>query len=96
MVDRKAALSRIAVGDIFHAECPNGAGLICLTELVTKAAIRARTLPNQRSIEFDRESGMSRSRCSIDSTTPLPVEIREVLLRSRKGTAHGKTAIAWR
>lgn len=47
MDDRKDALRLLAVGEIFHAEAPNGASLICLTLAVTETGIHARTVTTQ-------------------------------------------------
>ncbi len=83
MTGRASTLASIAVGDIFHAECPNGASLICLTLEVTEHAIRARTVTTQREYEFDRRHGLrlgGQQRCAIDSVATLPSEIQGVLL----------------
>ena len=77
---REIALRNIAVGDIFHGTCPNGASLICLVTSVTEATIHARRVTTQEDIEFDRELGMNRSSdgrvlATIDSVAPLPADI---------------------
>jgi hypothetical protein len=85
MTDRAAALNNLAVGDIFHAESPNVASLICLVMAVTKTTIQARTVTHQMHLEFDRQTGVAewgdnRVPCVVDSVTPLPVDIHNVML----------------
>src|SRR6266404_266350 len=83
MADRKTALRNIAVGDIFHAEAPNGASLICLTRRVTETIIYARRVTTQSYHEFDRATGVEeceRDPCTIDSATPLPADIHRIIL----------------
>lgn len=86
MTDRSAALRNLAAGDIFHAESPNGASLICLVTSVTETVIRARTVTTQRLLEFDRHAGVAKwgaesVLCTIDSTEPLPAEVHNVMLQ---------------
>jgi len=81
--DRMAALSRLVVGDIFHAECPGGASLICLVEAVTDDRIKTRRVTTQDRVEFDRRTGHTvgdEVSCTIDSIAPLPVDIHNVML----------------
>jgi len=85
MPDRKTALGNLAVGDICHAESPNGASLVCLVLSVTETTIRTRTVTTQLHIEFDRQTGIAewgdeRVLCTIDSTARLPSEIHDVML----------------
>jgi hypothetical protein len=85
MLDRKAELDKLAVGDIFHAEAPNGASLICLVVSILESTIQARTVTTQRQFKFDRhtgvaESGEDRVACTINSIAPLPVDIHNVML----------------
>jgi hypothetical protein len=85
MADRKAALNNLASGDIFHAESPNGASLICLVMSVTEATIHARTVTTQKHLEFDRQTGTAKwgdesVPCTVDSVAPLPVDIHNVML----------------
>lgn len=84
--DRHAALSKVNVGDIFHATSANGASLICLTTSVTETMIEARTVTTQMCLVFDRQTGVAAwgtlpVLCRIDSTAPLPPEIHEAMLR---------------
>ena len=76
MADRSSALARIARGDIFHAEYPNGASCICLTTAVMATTIHARRVTTQDDLEFHRETGIESGDkevlCTIDSTEPLP------------------------
>ncbi|MGA8078705.1 MAG: hypothetical protein WBD53_14770 [Xanthobacteraceae bacterium] len=86
MADRNALIRSLANGDIFHAEAPNGASLICLVLSVNKTSIRARRINTQEELEFDRETGKAESGgeripCQIDSVAPLPAEIHGVFLR---------------
>src|SRR6266481_834231 len=85
MDDRWTALGSLAVGDIFHAESPNGASLICLVMSVTETAIRARTVTTQLHLEFDRLTGVAewgdqQVPCTIDSIAPLPSKTHHVML----------------
>ena len=83
MIDWKRPLTRLLVGDIFHATCPNGASLICLVEAVTDDRILARRVTTQDNVEFDRSTGVTvgnEAPCTIDSIAPLPLEIHNVML----------------
>ena len=85
MRDHKALLGNLAVGDIFHADSPNGASLICLVVSVTESTIHARTVTTQTQLEFDRQTGVAvwgddQVPCTIDSTAPLPLEVHNVML----------------
>lgn len=84
MIDRKAALHHIDVGDIFHAEGSNGASLICLTLSVTDATIQARTVTTQYPVEFDRETGIAEwgsGQAVIDCTDVLPEDIFRIMMQ---------------
>jgi hypothetical protein len=82
--NRKKLLRQIVVGDIFHAEAPNGASLICLTTKVSKTIIEARTVTTQKHYRFSRTTGLGQSearvKCAIDSVAPLPIDIHNVML----------------
>ena len=83
MFDWTRPLSRLVVGDIFNAECPNGASLICVVEAVTDDRIKARRITTQDHLEFDRLTGATlgyKVPCTINSVAPLPVEIHNVML----------------
>jgi hypothetical protein len=85
MADRKTALMKLGVGDIFQAESPNGASLICLILSVTKSAIEASTVTTQMHLIFDRQTGIAKYGkkpilCTIDSIAPLPEEIHNVMV----------------
>ena len=85
MADRGAKLSCLLPGDIFHAECPSGASLICLVEAITDGRIEARRVTTQDHVTFDLSTGLSlpddgEARCVIDSIAPLPVDIHNVML----------------
>lgn len=85
MTKREAPIRDIAVGDIFHAEAPNGASLICLAMYVDDGHIRARAVTTQHIYYFDRQTGIAeagedRVPCKIDSVTPLPPHIYNVML----------------
>jgi hypothetical protein len=85
MPDRESALRKLAVGDIFHANSSNGASLICLVLSVTEETIQSRTVTTQVSLEFDRRTGNAKWGeepiiCTMDSVTPLPVEIHNTML----------------
>ena len=84
MPDRKTLLSRLVVGDAFHATGPTGASLICLTVSVTETTIQARRVTTQEALEFDRQTGIEKcddGRVSrIDSVAPLPQAVLNVIL----------------
>jgi len=84
MPDREALIRNIGVGDFFHATCPNGASMICLTTAVSDMAIQARRITTQEDLEFDRTTGLEKGPYGgpgrIDSVAPLPPEIHTVFL----------------
>lgn len=85
MNNREAKIRGIAAGDIFHAEAPNGASLICLALDVSKEHIEARVVTTQHVYQFDRKSGIAeagedRVPCEIDSVTHLPLRIHNLML----------------
>ena len=85
MADRVSKLSRLVPGDIFHAECPSGASLICLVEAIANEKIEARRVTTQDHVTFELSTGLSlpddgEARCTIDSIAPLPVDIHNVML----------------
>ncbi|WP_146014143.1 hypothetical protein [Trinickia dabaoshanensis] len=85
MIAREAVLRNLVVGDVFHAESPNGASLICLVTQVDEISIYARTVTTQVQYLFDRRTGLSGSNndqvtCTIDSIEPLPVEVYSTIL----------------
>ena len=80
MSHRKILLARLAAGDIFHAEAPNGANLICLVVSVDETDLRARRITSQDDLVFNRQTGMTEDGDIIDSVAPLPDEIHNALL----------------
>jgi len=80
MAGRKSLLSKLDVGDIFHAEAPNGASLICLVVSVDENDLRVRRITSQDNLIFDRQTGRTRDGDIIDSVEPLPAEISNALL----------------
>jgi hypothetical protein len=83
MIDWTRPLTRLLVGDIFHARCPSGASFICLVEAVTDDRILARRVTTQDKVEFDRSTGATlgdEATCTIDSIAPLPLDIHNVML----------------
>jgi hypothetical protein len=72
-------------GDIFHADEPGGASLICLVTRVDEDLVEARTLTTNVRFIFERETGKSiwssnGMSGNIDSIAPLPPEIHNILL----------------
>jgi len=57
MLDRKTLIGKLDVGDIFHAEYPNGASCVCRVLSVNEAAIHARRMTTQENLEFERQTG---------------------------------------
>jgi|SRR5580700_4214148 hypothetical protein len=85
MLDRKALIGNLDVGDIFHAEYPNGASCVCRVLSVNEATIHARRMTTQENLEFDRQTGIERvndgqAQAVINSVAPLPTEIHNVFL----------------
>ena len=85
MLDRKSLLTRLTVGDIFHAVAPNGASCVCRVLSVNDAIIHARRMTTQENLEFDRQTGIEKASdgealAVINSVAPLPPEIRNVFL----------------
>lgn len=85
MADRRTLLGKLVVGDIFHAQAPNGASYICLVLAVSDVTIRARRVTTQENVEFDRKTGIERddnghAPAIIDSVTPLPPEVHNVFV----------------
>jgi hypothetical protein len=86
VIDREILLRGLTEGDIFHAESPNGASLICLITNISETQIQARTVTSQLHLEFDRRTGVAewaedRVECTIDSIEPLPIDIFNLMLR---------------
>ena len=99
-MDRKTLIGALDVGDIFHAEYPNGAKCICLVLSVADSAIQARRVTSQENLEFDRQTGVERAGgedalAIIKSVAPLPAEIYNVFVElDRKYAAvHGDNDI---
>jgi hypothetical protein len=85
MSERADSIKNLSVGDIFHAESPNGASLICLVTSVTIASLHARTVTTQKDYEFDRRTGVAlsgpeRCPCIVDSVKPMPPEVPQTFL----------------
>jgi hypothetical protein len=87
LTDRKLLLGKLAEGDIFHAESPGGAKLICLVTSVSETVIEARTVTTQMHFHFDRQTGVGTGKwgdvsviASISCVAPLPEDIRDVML----------------
>jgi hypothetical protein len=85
MLDRKTLIGNLDVGDIFHAEYPNGASCVCRVLSVNDATIHAKRMTTQENFEFDRHTGIERvndgqAQAVINSVTPLPPEIHNVFL----------------
>ncbi len=84
MTEREAALRKVAVGDMFHAclRSDGGPSYPCLTLQVREDRIFARRVTTQSVHWFDRATGaeIDDGRIVIDSVTPLPDDIREIML----------------
>ncbi len=87
MTDRKEVLFNLVVGDIFQATDAKGVGQFCLVTAVTDTTIHARTMTTLYLLEFDRKTGQGELKgkiatipCTIDSVTPLPVDIHNIML----------------
>jgi hypothetical protein len=85
MAGRETPIRNLGVGDIFHAEYPNGASCICLVLSVNQYSIKSRRITTQEDIEFDRQTGIEKQENAqpvavIDSVAPLSAEFRDVFL----------------
>ncbi len=85
MPNRETLIRNIKIGDIFHAESPNGASMICLATAVSDTTIQARRITTQDDLAFDRNTGVGQSArrrvpCTINSVAPLPPEIHDIFL----------------
>ena len=81
----KSVLSRLTVGDIFHASCPSKASFICLVAAVAEDRLASRRITTQEHVDFELATGLTlpgsdEVRCRIDSIAPVPVAIHNVLL----------------
>jgi hypothetical protein len=100
MLDRSFLIGNLRVGDIFHAEYPNGAKCICLVLSVNDSTIQARRVTSQENLEFDRQTGVEKAGgeevlAVIDSVAPLPADIHDVFLElDRKyGAVYGQKEV---
>ena len=89
MIDRNTCLANLSVGDIFHAEYPNGASCICLVLSVNQTTIYARRVTTQQTLSFNRQTGVEEAAADqpqavIDSVAPLPPEVRNTFLEMNK------------
>jgi hypothetical protein len=85
MISPRISLGTLDIGDLIHAEHPDGPKLIGLTLEVTATRIRVRNICRQEVMEFDRQTGLSVSGddavpWTIYSTEPMPPELHEALL----------------
>lgn len=100
MLDRRTLIGGLRVGDIFHAEYPNGAKCICLVLSVHDGSIQARRVTSQEILEFDRGNGVEkRGRgyplAVINSVAPLPAHTHNVFveLDRKYGAVHGQKEV---
>jgi hypothetical protein len=89
MTDRGTCLRKLCVGDIFHAEYPNGASCICLVLSVDETTIQARRVTTQQNLSFDRRTGVEEvapdePQAVIDSVTRLPPDVHNTFLEMDK------------
>lgn len=85
MPDWKSVLSQLDIGDIFHASCPSPASYICLVKAIAEDRIISRRITTQEDVDFDLTTGFTlpfseKPRCRIDSITPLPPAIHNIML----------------
>lgn len=85
MPDWKSVLSRLDVGDLFHASCPSKASYICLVKAMAEDRIISRRITTQEDVDFELTTGFTlpvseETRCRIDSIAPLPAAIHNVML----------------
>jgi hypothetical protein len=84
MANREAVLHNIKVGDIFHAEAPNGASMPCQALTITDKAIEAQRMfmPGEI-LRFDRTIGLEQGKKggAWKTVIPLPDDIARLILR---------------
>jgi hypothetical protein len=106
MIDRKAALRSVGVGDIFHVEEESGPTRVCLATSVTEHLIVARSITTQDILKFDRHSGVATQQFHgvnfdwvIKSVARLPPDIHEIMLgldrRFREAANQGAKDPRW-
>jgi hypothetical protein len=100
MKNRKSLLSTPRAGNIFHAQAPNGASLICLVTSISQDTIQARRVTSHETLEFDRVTGLEKVAegepvAVINSIKPLPPEVHDVFvaLDRKYGAVHGKKEV---
>jgi hypothetical protein len=59
--NREAQISKLSVGDMFHASFPNGATRIFMVTSVNNRALAARAITTQENFDFDRTFGRAKS-----------------------------------
>jgi hypothetical protein len=89
MTDRNTCLRNLSVGDIFHAEYPNGASCICLVSSVEGMTIYAKRVTTQENLSFNRATGVEdvhpgQPQATIDSVAPLPPDIHNTFLEMNR------------
>jgi hypothetical protein len=82
--NRETQISKLSVGDMFHASFSNEATRICIVTSVNNRTLAARAITTQENFDFDRTFGRAKSLegavCTIDSVYTLSTETRDVLL----------------
>lgn len=82
MPDRETMLQNLALGDIFHAQSPNGASLVCVVTALYQGAIYARRIHTQDNLKFDRKTGVevANAKTRIDCVAPFPPDIHKIFV----------------
>jgi hypothetical protein len=84
MANREAVLRNITVGDIFHAESPNGAGMPCQALTITDKTIEAqRMFMPSEILCFDRNNGLEEGKKggAWKTVIPIPDDMARLILR---------------
>ena len=82
--DRESKIRAITVGDIFHAESPNGASMPCQALTITDRTIEAqRMFMRDEILRFDRTTGLEQGKKggAWKTVIPLPDDMARLILR---------------
>ena len=98
MVNYFKAIKDIRAGGIFYAEAADGSRLVCLATSVERTTIYAKSITTQIYITFNRQTGegtwgnFDPIPCYIKSVTPLPKDVRDVILELESKYNHKQTS----
>jgi hypothetical protein len=84
MPNRETVLRTLMVGDIFHAQSPNGASLVCVVTALDDGTILARRIHTQDDLRFERKTGIEienvKAKARIDCVAPFPPDVHRIFV----------------